>query len=326
MSRRRRKPGAAARKRGRDQRAHGADRGGGRHGSIAATRAASRRPTSWPSPTRSTALPGRALRRRHDLSGIAVRSRDPQGEADAESGNLAQGGGGPRGRRTGRIEVNAPGTTSSATVQALAEAGRHADRARPRPDRERRRYMRSRTFPKSRQSVYLSEVSHLAGGEAFCFGGGLYIDPVFPDYPVRAIVSHEPTAAVEALRNVEIPATGRHRLLRHDRRERSIEASAGDSVVFGFRAQAFVTATTTGTSRCAGVSDVLLQNRPVGRPRHPPRRRARHPHALRARGPPHASRLRGRPMSSPMSPGPGRLDGLHPGAAPVRVGQAADRR
>ena len=53
--------------------------------------------------------------------------------------------------------------------------------------------------------VYVSEVSHLHGGDAYCFGGGLYIDPVFPDYAVKAIVSREPTAASAALRTVEIP-------------------------------------------------------------------------------------------------------------------------
>ena len=48
-------------------------------------------------------------------------------------------------------------------------------------------------------------MSHLVGGEAFCFGGGLYIDPVFPDYQVTAIVVAGADGVVEALRNVEIP-------------------------------------------------------------------------------------------------------------------------
>ena len=60
-------------------------------------------------------------------------------------------------------------------------------------------------LPETPAVVYLSEVSHLIGDEAFCFGGGLYIDPVFPDYPVRAIVSREPTASAKALKAVEIP-------------------------------------------------------------------------------------------------------------------------
>ena len=44
-------------------------------------------------------------------------------------------------------------------------------------------------LPEAPAVVYLTEVSHLSGGEAFCFGGGLYIDPVFPNYQVKAIVA-----------------------------------------------------------------------------------------------------------------------------------------
>ena len=88
--------------------------------------------------------------------------------------------------------------------------------------------------------VYVTEVSHLFGGEAFCFGGGLYVDPVFPDYPMKAVVSREPTSSASALRKVEIPSPA------------SIDyygmieggpgkADVGETVVFGFRPQAFVT-------------------------------------------------------------------------------------
>ena len=71
-------------------------------------------------------------------------------------------------------------------------------------------------LPEAPAVVYLTEVSHLSGGEAFCFGGGLYIDPVFPNYQVKAIVAREPRTDEAALRAVEIPAARRHRLLRHD--------------------------------------------------------------------------------------------------------------
>ena len=140
----------------------------------------------------------------------------------------------------GRIEVNAPGTTSSATVQALAEAG--ATQIEPGHGLTGTTPLHAvEDLPEMPAAVYLTEVSHLAGGEAFCFGGGLYIDPVFPDYQVRAIVAHEPTAAVEALRNVEIPlpaAIDYYGMI--DARGPS-KPQPGDSVVFGFRAQAFVT-------------------------------------------------------------------------------------
>ena len=107
--------------------------------------------------------------------------------------------------------------------------------------------------------VYVSEVSHLHRGEAYCFGGGLYIDPVFPDYPVKAIVAREPTSAERALRTVEIPPPaaidyygmidtssgpeptsrrhGRVRLpaagLRHPRLHVGVSGLAGDAPVVG---------------------------------------------------------------------------------------------
>ena len=114
--------------------------------------------------------------------------------------------------------------------------------------------------------VYLSEVSHHYHGDAFCFGGGLYIDPVFPDYALQAIVAREPTVAANALRTVEIPvpaaidyygmidtATG--------------PAAIGDSVVFGFRPQAFVTrAHVVGLAGVRGMPVVATISDAYGRP------------------------------------------------------------
>ena len=51
--------------------------------------------------------------------------------------------------------------------------------------------------------VHVTEVSHLHGGKALCFGGGLYIDPVFPDYDIKAIVSRTPETGKSALMSVE---------------------------------------------------------------------------------------------------------------------------
>ena len=59
----------------------------------------------------------------------------------------------------------------------------------------RRRCMWSKTCRSFPPCCYLTEVSHLSGGKAYCFGGGFYIDPIFPEYDVKAIVSDEPTVA-----------------------------------------------------------------------------------------------------------------------------------
>ncbi len=144
--------------------------------------------------------------------------------------------------RAGRrdIEVNAPGTTSSVLLQALADAG--ATQCEPGNGLHGTTALHVvEDLPELPAVCYLTEVSHLSGGKAYCLGGGFYIDPIFSDYDVKAIVADEPTVAAAALRSVEIPppsmidyyamidAAGPH------------APKPGDTAVFGFRGQAFVT-------------------------------------------------------------------------------------
>ena len=98
--------------------------------------------------------------------------------------------------------------------------------------------------------VYLSEVSHLIGDEAFCFGGGLYIDPVFPGLSAARRSSRASRRLRRsALKPVEIPAAAAIDYYGMIQNGRARRARVGDSVVFGFRPQAFVTrAYTVGVS------------------------------------------------------------------------------
>ena len=138
------------------------------------------------------------------------------------------------------IEINAPGTTSTVTLEALAEAG--ATQIEPGHGLTGTTPLHAvEDLPERPAVIYLSEVSHLVGNEAFCFGGGLYIDPVFPDYQVKAIVAREPTASVAALRNVELPVPAAIDYYGMIDASCGSKPKVGDSVVFGFRAQAFVT-------------------------------------------------------------------------------------
>ena len=82
---------------------------------------------------------------------------------------------------------------------------RDAGRARPRPHRHDAAPCRAGPAGTSRPSSISARSRICIGSEAFCFGGGLYIDPVFPAYQVKAIVSREPTSAVAALAPVDIP-------------------------------------------------------------------------------------------------------------------------
>jgi predicted amino acid racemase len=141
--------------------------------------------------------------------------------------------------RTG-IEINTPGTTSSEILPMLASSG--ATQIEPGHGLTGTTPLHAfEDLPENPAVVYLSEVSHLCGGEAFCFGGGLYIDPVFPDYQVRAIVSREPTVAKEALVAVDIPVPASIDYYGMIDATGIVKPRIGDSVVFGFRPQAFVT-------------------------------------------------------------------------------------
>jgi predicted amino acid racemase len=138
------------------------------------------------------------------------------------------------------LEINAPGTTSVVTLAALADAG--ATQVEPGNGLHGTTPLHAiEDLVELPAVVYVSEVSHLHQGQAYCFGGGLYIDPVFPDYEVKAFVSPEPTADQSALLPVEIPppaAIDYYGMIKLDGRSK---VKAGDTVVFGFRGQAFVT-------------------------------------------------------------------------------------
>jgi predicted amino acid racemase len=106
--------------------------------------------------------------------------------------------------------------------------------------------------------LYLTEVSHRHGDRSYCFGGGLYVDPVFPPYQVRALVGADADEALGSVLDAFLPdpqAIDYYGQLEGP-------ARVGDSVVFGFRAQAFVTralvvalcGVSSGAAEVAGIS------------------------------------------------------------------------
>jgi len=165
--------------------------------------------------------------------------------------------------RAGRtnIEINTPGTTSATMLAALADAG--ATQVEPGHGLTGTTPLHvGEDLPEVPAVVYLSEVSHNHAGLAYCFGGGLYIDPVFPAYTPHAMVGADPDSAVPM--PVEIPppeAIDYYGMIDGPGRP-------GDSVVFGFRPQAFVTrAYTVGVSGLrAGTPTVHAVHDSWGRP------------------------------------------------------------
>ena len=145
-------------------------------------------------------------------------------------------------RRAGHetLQINAPGTTSTVTLAALAEAG--ATQVEPGNGLHGTTPLHAvEDLPEEPAVLYLTEVSHLHGGRAYCFGGGLYVDPVFPPYDVKALVSAEPTIDASALRSVEIPPPSAIDYYGMIDATGPAPPRTGDTVVFGFRGQAFVT-------------------------------------------------------------------------------------
>ena len=137
------------------------------------------------------------------------------------------------------IAINAPGTTSSQLLSLLAEAG--ATQVEPGHGLTGTTPLHAvRELPERPAMLYVTEVSHFHGGEAFCLGGGLYIDPVFEDYEVKAMVGRDPETALANRTRAIMPAPGAIDYYGKLEAEGGAPIRPGDSVVFGFRAQAFV--------------------------------------------------------------------------------------
>lgn len=167
------------------------------------------------------------------------------------------------------LEINAPGTTSIVTLQALAEAG--ATQVEPGNGLHGTTPLHAvEDLPERPAMLYLSEVSHLHGGRAYCFGGGLYIDPVFPDYDVMALVGAEPTIDAAALRSVEIPPPAAIDYYGMIDATGPTPPRTGNTVIFGFRGQAFVTrahavgiaGVSTGNPRVMSIENIFGQAEP----------------------------------------------------------------
>lgn len=151
------------------------------------------------------------------------------------------------------VELNAPGTTSTAILELLAEAG--ATQVEP-------GHGLTGTTPwhavedlvEEPAIVYVSEVSHLWNDSAYVFGGGLYVDPVLGRAHTSALVVSRDGAevAVNGATGlaVDMPAPDAidyyATIPLHGKR-----VAVGDTVLFGFRPQVFVTRGLT-----AGISGI----------------------------------------------------------------------
>lgn len=138
------------------------------------------------------------------------------------------------------IEVNAPGTTSTAVLDTLADIG--ATQVEPGHGLTGTTPLHAVTdLPEEPAVLYLTEVAHIHQGVPLCFGGGFYVDPVFDPYQTRVVVAGGPEDVSLAPVPVDMPdPAGIDYYARlHPPGGRIL--SEGDTVVAGFRIQAFVT-------------------------------------------------------------------------------------
>jgi predicted amino acid racemase len=145
-------------------------------------------------------------------------------------------------RDSGRTpQINAPGTNSSIMLATLAEAG--ATQVEPGHALTGTTPLHAirGDLPEIPAAAYVTEVSHLHGGRAYCFGGGLYIDPVFAAYQVRALVAPGGDFGSAFLADAEIPPPSAIDYYAMLTPPGGVTIRPGDTVLFGFRIQAFVT-------------------------------------------------------------------------------------
>lgn len=161
------------------------------------------------------------------------------------------------------VQVNAPGTTSSGTMALLAAGG--ATHAEPGNGLHGTTALMlfAPDAPEVPAIVLVSEVSHFDGDDAYVFGAGLYVDKVLGEYGMRALCGRDERILVRAY-PVEMAPDGAIHYCAKLHLPRRHDVRVGDTVVFCFRPQAFVTRARTcsisgirsGSPRLGDVHDV----------------------------------------------------------------------
>jgi predicted amino acid racemase len=152
----------------------------------------------------------------------------------------------------GPLEVNAPGGTSTSVLQLLADAG--ATQVEPGHGFTGTTPLHMAMDLVERPAmVYLTEISHLVGDYAYCFGGGLYAEIGYryaelgyhgndtTPATLEALVGSDPARALEQRAIAHL--TDYHTIDFYGRLtpENGIAIRPGDSVVLCFRTQVFYT-------------------------------------------------------------------------------------
>lgn len=157
-------------------------------------------------------------------------------------------------------QINAPGNTSSQTFSMIAGAGAtHAEPGHGLLGTTPNHAFRD-DLPERPSYVYLTEVSHFLGEQAYCYGGGFWSDIYDPTFVSSAVAGNDPDEIIDRV-VTSVPKTtiiDYHGVL-SSRKGLAI----GDTVVFGFRTQmqmtrsnvAVVQGVQSGSPSLAGLFD-----------------------------------------------------------------------
>jgi len=138
------------------------------------------------------------------------------------------------------LRINAPGTTSSSVFGLMAAHG--ATQVEPGHGLTGTTPLHAVSDLPERPAIcYVTEVSHEHAGRAYAFGGGLYIDPVFGDYRLRALLADGRALEDARIVDASIPPPEAIDYYAQLHLADGMPPRTGATVLFGFRAQAFVT-------------------------------------------------------------------------------------
>ncbi len=137
-------------------------------------------------------------------------------------------------------QVNAPGTTSAQTLSLLADAGATHVEPGNAVHGTTAEHIFDPDAPELPAIVYVTEVSHVDGDDAYIFAAGYYVDRVLGPYQLRAAVGHD-ASLVERVLAVDTAPDGAIHYYSIVRGARAAGVRIGDTVVFCFRPQTFVT-------------------------------------------------------------------------------------
>jgi len=148
-------------------------------------------------------------------------------------------------------QVNAPGTTSARTMETLAAGGATHVEPGNALHGTTPLHIFDHTAPEIPAIVYVSEIGHLTDGDAYVYAHGYYADKVLGEYQLTALTGHDETILDRRL-DVQTAPDGAIHYYAVIPGAAAAGARAGDTVVFCFRPQTFVTRARTQVITASG--------------------------------------------------------------------------